>query len=81
VGGGGKLVGVVAEAEFDVAEELPVGGVDEGLGHLAAGRVGGGPQLVHQGTDAAFAVFGGRGRGWIVGVQHGCCLAVQAEGR
>jgi hypothetical protein len=59
VGGRRELVGVVAEAEFDVAEELPVGGIDEGLGHGAEGRVGGGPQLVHQGPDARFTVFRG----------------------
>jgi hypothetical protein len=60
VDSGGEAVGVVAEAEFDVAEELSVGGIDECLGHVAEGLVGGRPQLVHQGADAAFAVFRGR---------------------
>jgi len=60
MGGGGELVGVVAEAEFDVAEELPVGGIDEILGHLAQGRIGGGPQSLQEGADARFTVFGGR---------------------
>ena len=60
MGGRRELVGVVAEAEFDVTEELSVGGIDERLGHLAEGLVGGGPQLVHEGADAGFAVFGGR---------------------
>jgi hypothetical protein len=31
------------EAEFDVAEELSVGGIHERLGHVAEGLVGGGP--------------------------------------
>jgi hypothetical protein len=60
VGASRELVGVVAEADFDVAEELSVGGVDECLGHAAEGHVGGGPQLVHQGADAGFTVFRGR---------------------
>ena len=60
MGGGGEVVGVVAEAEFDVAQELAVGGIDEGLGHLAQGLFGRRSQLVHQGADAAFAVFRGR---------------------
>jgi hypothetical protein len=58
--GGGEAVGVVAEAELDVAEELPVGGIDECLGHVAEGLVVGGPQLVQQGAGAGFTVFGGR---------------------
>jgi hypothetical protein len=57
---GGEPVGVAAEAELDVAEELRVGGIDEFLGHLAEGPLGGGAQLVHQGADAGFAAFGGR---------------------
>jgi len=60
VGGGGEVVGVVAEAEFDVAEELSVGRVHECLGHAAEGLVGGGPQLLHQGADAGFTAFRGR---------------------
>ncbi len=39
---GGEPVGVVAQAELGVAEQLPVGGIDELLGHLAEGPVGGG---------------------------------------
>jgi hypothetical protein len=60
VGRGGQFVGVVAQAELDVAEQLPVGGIDEFLGHLAEGLLGGGAQLVHQGADAGFAAFRGR---------------------
>jgi hypothetical protein len=40
---GGELVGAVAEAEFDVAEQLPVGGIDEVFGGLAEELLGGGP--------------------------------------
>ena len=60
MGRGGEPVGVVAQAELGVAEELPVGGIDEFLGHLAEGLFGGGAQLVHQGADTSFAVLRGR---------------------
>jgi hypothetical protein len=60
VGSSGEFVGVVAKAEFDVTEQLSVGNIDEVLGHLAEGLFGGGPQLVHHGADAGFAVFWGR---------------------
>jgi hypothetical protein len=53
-------MGVVAEAEFDAPEELAVGGIDEVFGHLAEGLLGGGPELVHDGADAGFAVLWGR---------------------
>jgi len=39
---------------------LSVGGIDEIFGHLAEGLFGSGAQLVHEGADAGFAVFGGR---------------------
>ena len=58
--GSRQRAGVVAEAEFDVAEELSVGGIDERLGHLAEGLVGGGSQLVPEGAEARFTVCGGR---------------------
>src|SRR5262249_44510679 len=80
MGSGGEGVGVVAEAEFDIVEELAIGGIDEGLRHVAEGAVGGGPQLRHQGADARFTVFRGGGRGWSAEVQHGCHLAVEAAG-
>jgi hypothetical protein len=57
---GGEPVGAVAQAEFDAGEQLAVGGIDQVLGHLAEGLLGGGPQLVHQGADAGLAVFWGR---------------------
>lgn len=60
MGGGGEVVGVVAEADFDIAEELAVGGINKFLGHVAQGLFGGGPQLVQQGVDAAFTVLRGR---------------------
>lgn len=57
---GGELVGLLAEAELDVAQEFPVGSINEFLGHVAEGQVGGGSQLVHQRLDAGFTVFGER---------------------
>ncbi len=78
--GGGELMGMVAEAEFQGAEQLSVGGIDEFLGHGAEGGIGRRAELFHEGTDAAFTVFGGRrsSRGW--GVQHDCHLAVRTKG-
>jgi len=60
VGSGGEPVGVVAQAEFDAAEQLAVGGIDQLLGHVAQGLVGGRAELVHQGADARFTIFRGR---------------------
>jgi len=60
VGGGRELVGVIAEAEFDAAEQLSVRSIDKVLGHLAEGVLGGGPQLAHEGTDTGFTVIRGR---------------------
>jgi hypothetical protein len=57
---GGELLGVVAEAELEGTEELPVGSIDEFLGHLAEGVVGRGPELLQEGADAGFAVIRGR---------------------
>ena len=59
MGGGGQVVGAVAEAEFDRAEQLPVRGIEEVFGHAAEGLFGGGPQLVHEGADVGFTVFRG----------------------
>ena len=80
MGGGGAGVGLSAEAELDVAEELLVGGIDEGLGQASASVLGGGPELVQEGAEAGFAVLVGRRRSWVVEVQHGCRLEVEAEG-
>ena len=55
--GGGELVGVVAQSAFDVAQQLSIGDIDEFLGHLAEGRVGRWPQLVHQRLDTGFTIF------------------------
>jgi hypothetical protein len=63
MGRGGQLAGAVAQAEFDAAEQLRLGGIDEVLGHAAQGLLGGGPQLVDDGADAVFTVLGGRRRG------------------
>lgn len=61
--GGGQLVGVVAEAEFDPLKQLGVRGIDEVLGHAAQGLLGGRPELVHDGGNAGFTVLRGRRRG------------------
>ena len=53
-------MGAVAQVQFDAAEELAVGGIDELFGHLSQGLFGGGPQLLDEGLDAGFAVFRGR---------------------
>jgi hypothetical protein len=60
VDGRGKLVGMVAEAKFEVAQELLIGSINEFLGHLAESQIGGGSQLVHQRLKARFTVFGDR---------------------
>jgi hypothetical protein len=60
VGGRREAVGVVTQAEFEVAEELSVGGIDEFLGPAPQGRLGGGPQLVQEGLDTGLTIFGGR---------------------
>jgi len=75
-----EVVGVVTESGLQVAEEAVVRRIDQGFGHEAEGLVGGGPQLRQQRLDTAFTVFGGRQRGWVVDLQHGCRLAVKAAG-
>lgn len=56
---GGEFVGAVAQAAFDAPEERAVGGIDQLLGPLAEGLLGGGPELLPDGGDAGFAAFGG----------------------
>jgi hypothetical protein len=65
VGGGGEPVGLIAEAELDLAEELPVGGVEEFLGHLLGGLLGQGAEAVAEGRQACGAVGGGGGHGGV----------------
>lgn len=60
MGGSSECVGAVAEAEFDLLEQLSVGGIDEVFGRLAEEQFGGRPELLHQGVDAGFAAFRGR---------------------
>lgn len=62
MGVGGELVGVVAELEFDGAEEFVIGLIDEFLGHAACGLFEEGQQLGGQGPDATFTIFAERGR-------------------
>jgi hypothetical protein len=59
-------MGAVAQAQLGAAEQLVVGGIDEFLGHLAQGLLGGGAELVHEGAEAGFAAFGGRRRRRVV---------------
>ena len=71
---------MVAELGLEVAEELVVRGIDEGLGHEAEGVLGGGPQLLEEGLNTGFTVFRGRRSGRVVNRQPGCRLAVKAKG-
>jgi hypothetical protein len=53
-------VGAVAQTQFDLAEELSVGGIDEVFGHLAQQCFRGGPELVDEAANARFTFFPGR---------------------
>jgi hypothetical protein len=81
VGGGGEGVSVVAEFVLQGAEELGVGDIDESLGHLPEGGLGGGAQLGQEFLEAGFAVFNALCCGRNRSVQHGCDLAVTAMGQ
>jgi hypothetical protein len=63
VGGGGQVVGQVAQVVFDLAEGLVLGEIDEALGHLAEGVLGVRAEAGEEVLDTGFAVFGGPGRG------------------
>ena len=76
MGGGGQVVGLVAEGEFQLAEELPVGAIDQGLRHPAGGLLEVGAELLQEGADPRFAVIGGSRRGRRRLRQHGCGPAV-----
>ena len=62
MGVGGELVGVVAELEFDGAEEFVIGLIDEFLGQAAGGLFEQGLELSGEGLHAGFTLFGERGR-------------------
>jgi Protein of unknown function (DUF4242) len=79
VGGGGQVVGQVAEVVFGAAEQFLVGDIDQRCGHLPQGLVGSRAETLDEGLDAGFAVISGRARRRSVGVQHGCYLAVRGE--
>jgi hypothetical protein len=72
VGGGGQVVGLVAQGEFQLAEQLGVGAIDEGLRHPARGPLDVGAELLQEGVDPTFTVIGGGGRGRRRLRQHGC---------
>lgn len=80
MGSGRNVVAEVAEVEFEVPEELGVGRIDEGFGHLPHGLLGVGPHPGEEGLDARFAAFRDRRRCRRSRRQHGCRLAVRAEG-
>ena len=76
MGGGGQIVGLVAQGEFQLAEELGVGAIDQGLRHPACGPLDVGAQLIQEAADPSFTVIGGGGRGRKRLRQHGCGPAV-----
>ena len=76
VGGGGQVVGLVAEGEFQLAEELGVGAIDQGLRHPVRGPLDVGAELIQEGADSSFAVVGDGRRGRRRLRQHGCGPAV-----
>ena len=61
MGGGGQLVGQVAQVILDLTEGLVFGEVHQPLGHAAEGLLGVGLEAVQQFLDACLAVSGGRG--------------------
>lgn len=61
MGGGGQLVGQVAQVVLDLAEGLALGEIDQPLGHAAEGMLGVGPEAAEEFLDAGLAVIGGRG--------------------
>ena len=76
MGGGGQVVGLIAEGQFQVAEELGVGAVDQGFGHAAHGLLDVGAEPIQEGADPRFTVIGGGGRRRRRLRQHGCGPAV-----
>ena len=63
MGGGGQLVGHVAQVVLDLAESLALGEIDQPLGHAAKGALGVGLEAAEEFLDARLAVIGGRGCG------------------
>ncbi len=61
MGGGGQLVGQVAQVVLDLAEGLSLGEVHQALRHAAEGLLGVGLQAAEEVLDAGFPVIGGRG--------------------
>jgi hypothetical protein len=57
VGGGGDLLAEVAEADLDGSEQLAVGGVGEGVGHLVDQGQGLGAELLAEALPALVARF------------------------
>ena len=77
MGFGGQVVGLVPQGQLDGAEELVVGQVGEGFGHLAQRLVEQGPEALAERLEAGFAVKSVSIRGRIGVTGHGCTLAVR----
>lgn len=73
----GQVVGLAAQGQLDGAEELVVGKVGEGLGHLAEGLLEQGAEAVAERLEAGFTAFSGSIRGGSGVTGHGCSLAVR----
>lgn len=68
MGRGSELSPEVAETDFDGAEELAVGGVGEGVGHLVEQREGLSQELLAEALAslvARFFDFRDRRKGWL----------------
>jgi hypothetical protein len=71
VGGGGPVVGQVAQVILDLPEGLRLGEVDEAFSHVAENLLTVGSQAGHEVLDAGLAVGGGGASGRCRGVVHG----------
>ncbi len=76
MGGGGRVVGLVAQGEFQLAEALGVGAIDQGLRYAACGPLDLGAERIQEDADPTFTVIGAGGRGRKRLRQQGCGPAV-----
>jgi hypothetical protein len=63
VGGGGELVGQIAQVVLDLPEGLVFGEIDESFGHLTEDGLGVAAELEEEGLQASFAIIRGLGSG------------------
>jgi hypothetical protein len=80
VGVGGEAMDLVAQGQFDGAEDLVVGQVGQSLGHLGQGPLKEGPEAIAEVAGAGFAVLCGRVRGAILWTGHACSPALREKG-